>query len=153
LTRLVRLNQIPPVGVHPITPGTADAIKNERFENLRSEYPETEALTERKGIGYYSALMLIGEFGDGTRFRSAKHAAAFTGLRTRVFQSVDHCRRGHVFRQRWSWHRWMLLEAAMKFVRKGVPLATSMSESVNDPARRLLGVHPHGSWRRFVGNA
>lgn len=99
------------------------AAMNDQFEDLRGEYPEIEALTKLTGIGLYSALMLIGEFGDVTRFRTAKQAAAYTGLTTRVFQSGDHCRYGHISRQGSSWLRWILLEAAMKFVRKDVPLA------------------------------
>jgi len=96
---------------------------NEQFEKLRPEYPEVEALLVLPGIGLYSALMVVGEFGDVTRFRMAKQAAAYTGLTTRVFQSGDTCRHGHISRQGSAWLRWILLEAAMKFVRKDVPLA------------------------------
>jgi transposase len=96
---------------------------NAQFENLRQEYPEVEALLVLPGIGLYSALMIVGEFGDVLRFRKAKQAAAYTGLTTRVFQSGDHCRHGHISRQGSAWLRWIMLEAAMKFVRKDVPLA------------------------------
>ncbi len=96
---------------------------NEHFEKMRPEYPEAEALLVLPGIGLYSALMVVGEFGDVTRFHKAKQAAAYTGLTTRVFQSGDNCRHGHISRQGSGWLRWILLEAAMKFVRKDVPLA------------------------------
>lgn len=99
------------------------AALDERLEDLRAEYPELEALIGLPGIGLYSALMVIGEFGDVSRFRRAKQAAAYTGLTTRVFQSGDRCRHGHISRQGSGWLRWILLEAAMKFVRKDVPLA------------------------------
>lgn len=96
---------------------------DERLEQLRPEYPEAEALIVLPGIGLYSALMLVAEFGDVTRFRKARQAAAYTGLTARVFQSGDRCRHGHISRQGSGWLRWILLEAAMKFVRKDVPLA------------------------------
>jgi transposase len=99
------------------------AAIDERLEGLRPEYPEVEALIDMPGVGLYTALMVIGEFGDVTRFRRAKQAAAYTGLTTRVFQSGDRCRHGHISRQGSGWLRWILLEAAMKFVRKDVPLA------------------------------
>jgi transposase len=96
---------------------------DERLEERRPEYPEVGALIGMSGIGLYSALMVIGEFGDESRFHNAKQAAAHTGLTTRVFQSGDRCRHGHISRQGSGWLRWILLEAAMKFVREDVPLA------------------------------
>jgi transposase len=99
------------------------AALDERLEELRPQYPEVEALIDMPGIGLYSALMVIGELGDVSRFHKAKQAAAYTGLTTRVFQSGDRCRHGHISRQGSGWLRWILLEAAMKFVRKDVPLA------------------------------
>lgn len=98
-------------------------LRNGHFEQLRPEYPEVEALLVLQGIGLYSALKLVGEFGDVRRFHKVKQAAAYTGLTTRVFQSGDNCLHGHFSRQGSGWLRWILLEAAMKFVRKDVPLA------------------------------
>jgi hypothetical protein len=47
------------------------------LETLRPEYPELEILCELTGIGLFSALMLIGEFGDAERFAkpSRRHFA------------------------------------------------------------------------------
>jgi len=99
------------------------AAIDERLEGLRPEYPEVAALIDMPGVGLYSALLVIGEFGDVTRFRRPKQAAAYTGLTTRVYQSGDRCHHGRISRQGSGWLRWVLLEAAMKFVRKDVPLA------------------------------
>jgi transposase len=96
---------------------------DERLEALRPEYPEVGALIDMPGVGLSSALLVIGEFGDVTRFRRAKQAAAYTGLTTRVYQSGDRCHHGRISRQGSGWLRWILLEAAMKFVRKDMPLA------------------------------
>jgi transposase len=99
------------------------AALNDRLEALRPEYPEAAALLELPGFGSYSALMIVGEFGDVTRFRRAKQAAAYTGLTTRVYQSGDRCWHGHISRLGSGSLRWILIEAAVKFVRKDVPLA------------------------------
>ena len=94
-----------------------------RMKELQPAYPQAEALTELYGIGLYSALMIIAELGDVERFRRAKQVAAYTGLTARVHQSGDHCYRGHVSKQGSPWLRWILIEAAMKVVKKDVALA------------------------------
>src|SRR5690606_5064824 len=75
-------------------------------------------------VGLFTALLIIGEFGEVSRFRRAKQAAAYTGLTTRVFQSGEHTRTGHISRQGSSFLRWILVEAAMKLVRADRRLAT-----------------------------
>jgi transposase len=96
---------------------------DERLEALRPQYPQIEVLTELKGIGLFTALLIIGEYGDVTRFRRAKQAAAYTGLTTRVFQSGEHTRTGHISKQGSSFLRWAMVESAMKLVRADRRLA------------------------------
>ena len=103
--------------------GRALRSADERLEHLRSEYPEVATLTELHGIGLYSGLMIIGELGDVSRFRTAKQAAAYTGLTPSVHQSGSHCHLGHVSKQGSPWLRWILVEAAMKAVHKDIGLA------------------------------
>lgn len=93
------------------------------FEKLRADYPEAEALTKLHGIGLYTALVVISEFGDVMRFRSAKQAGAYTGLTPLVNQSGSHCHIGPISRQGSPWLRYVLVEAAMKIVRQDVGLA------------------------------
>jgi transposase len=94
-----------------------------RLEELRPQYPEVETLTELHGVGLYSAMIIISEFGEVTRFCTAKQAGAYTGLTPRVSQSGSHCHLGHISKQGSPWLRWILLEAAMKIVRQDVGLA------------------------------
>lgn len=94
-----------------------------RLESLRLEYPEVEVLTELHGIGLFSAMLIVSEFGDVSRFRTAKQAGAYTGLTPRVDQSGSHCYVGHISKQGSPWLRWILLEAAMKIVHKDIGLA------------------------------
>jgi len=99
------------------------AAMDARLAELRSEFPEVEALVELHGVGLYSALVVISEFGDVLRFRTAKQAGAYTGLTPRVDQSGSHCYMGHISRQGSPWMRHVLVEAAMKIVRQDVGLA------------------------------
>lgn len=94
-----------------------------RLEELRPQYPEVEALQGLHGIGLFSAMLIVSEFGDVTRFRAAKQAGAYTGLTPRVNQSGSHCHVGRISKQGSPWLRWILLEAAMKIVHKDVGLA------------------------------
>jgi transposase len=97
-------------------------LVDEQFEQLRPQFPEVECLIELHGIGLYTALVLVAEWGDIQRFRSAKQAAAYTGLTARVDQSGSHCHHGHITKQGSPWLRWVLVEAAMKIVQEDIPL-------------------------------
>lgn len=94
-----------------------------RLDALKANFPECEALLELHGIGTFTALVLIAEWGDVTRFRTAKQAAAYTGLTARVEQSGEYCHHGHVTKQGSPWMRWVLVEAAMKIVAHDIALA------------------------------
>jgi transposase len=90
---------------------------------LRPKFPQVEVLMELYGIGLFSALLIIGELGEVERFRNAKQAGAYTGLTPRVSQSGAHDYHGHISRQGSPWLRWILIEAAMKLVRRDLSLA------------------------------
>jgi transposase len=98
------------------------AILDRRLVDVQAEFPESEALLEIHGIGLFSALVIVAELGEVERFRSAKQVGAYTGLTSRVHQSGGHCYRGSITRQGSPWLRWVLVEAAIKAVRKDVAL-------------------------------
>lgn len=87
-----------------------------KLELLARQFPQTAAILDIRGIGLYSALVIIAELGDAQRFRSAKQVGAYAGLATRVRQSGDVCRHGRISRDGSPWLRWILVEAAMKVV-------------------------------------
>ena len=94
-----------------------------RLSELRPAYPEVEALTDLHGVGLFTAMVVVSELGDVTRFRIAKQAGAYSGLTPRVNQSGSHCYMGHISKQGSPWLRHVLVEAAMKIVRQDVGLA------------------------------
>jgi transposase len=98
------------------------AILDRRLVEVQGEFRDTEALLDIYGIGLFSALVIVAELGEVERFRSAKQVGAYTGLTSRVHQSGGHCYRGSITRQGSPWLRWVLVEAAMKAVRRDAAL-------------------------------
>jgi len=92
------------------------------LERCAPEYPEAEALMDIHGIGLFSALLIIAELGEPERFRDGRRVAAYSGLTARVNQSGGHDYHGHITRQGSRWLRWILVQAAMKAVRKDLKL-------------------------------
>jgi len=75
-------------------------------------------LTSMPGIGYYSALLILAEIGDITRFPTDKQLCSYAGLVPSVHESGDHTRYGHITKEGSSWLRWIMLEAAQQAARK-----------------------------------
>jgi transposase len=95
---------------------------DKRLEEMRPAFRQAEALADIHGIGLYSALLIIAEIGETERFRTAKQVGAYTGLTSRVHQSGGHCYQGSITRQGSPWLRWILVQAAMKTVRRDAAL-------------------------------
>jgi transposase len=92
------------------------------FEGLKERYPQVEALLDIHGIGLYTGLLIVAEYGEVERFREGKQVGSYAGLTARVNQSGGHCYHGHITRQGSSWLRWALVEAGMKAIREDAGL-------------------------------
>ena len=99
------------------------AAVDDQLKSLRTQYPQVESLLVLHGIGLYTAMVIVGEFGEVRRFRRAKQAGAYTGLTARIDQSGNHLYTGHITRQGSPFLRYVLVEAAMKIVHKDIGLA------------------------------
>jgi transposase len=97
-------------------------VFDEQLARCKPDFPQTEAITDIHGIGLYSALLIVAEFGEVERFRTAKQVGAYAGLTSRVHQSGGHCYQGSITRQGSPWLRWILVEAAMKTIREDAAL-------------------------------
>jgi transposase len=98
------------------------SILDRQMAQVQPAFPQTEVLTEIYGVGLFSALLIVAELGEMERFRWAKQVGAYAGLTSRVRRSGDHCYRGSITRQGSPWLRWILVEAAMKAIRRDVAL-------------------------------
>jgi len=74
--------------------------------------PRVTVLTGLPGVGVLTALFILAELGDITRFGSARKLAAWAGLTPTVRGSDRTVRHGHISKQGSAWLRWILCEAA-----------------------------------------
>ena len=103
--------------------GREVAALDGHLERLASEFPEAAALEVLHGIGRYSALLIVAEIGEPERFRNTRQVGAYAGLTARVHQSGASEHRGGISKQGSRWLRWILVQAAMKLVRRDERLA------------------------------
>ena len=71
-----------------------------------------KALMSHYGIGELTAVTILAELGDCTRFSSSRHAVRYAGLDITVYQSDQHRAPGHISKQGPPALRWALYEAA-----------------------------------------
>ena len=74
--------------------------------------PRVKVLTQLPGVGPFTALIILAETGDVSRFGSARKLAAWAGLTPTVRGSDRTGRHGHISKQGSAWLRWVLCEAA-----------------------------------------
>jgi transposase len=69
-------------------------------------------LTRLPGVGPFTALVIVAEIGDVSRFGSARKLASWAGLTPTVRGSDRVAHYGHIPGQGSAWLRWVLCEAA-----------------------------------------
>jgi len=74
--------------------------------------PQVRTLRTLPGVGEFTALVMLAEIGDITRFGSARKLASWAGLTPAVRGSDLTVRHGHISRQGSAWLRWVLNQAA-----------------------------------------
>ena len=80
-----------------------------------------KALMAHYGIGELTAVTILAELGDCTRFSSSRQAVRYAGMDITVYQSDQHRAPGHLSRQGPPALRWALYEAAQVARRPGSP--------------------------------
>ena len=80
-----------------------------------------KALMVHYGIGELTAVTILAELGDCTRFTSSRHAVRYAGMDITVHQSDQRRAPGHLSRQGPPALRWALFEAAQVARRPGSP--------------------------------
>jgi len=87
------------------------------IERLAQEDPRVALLLPIRGIGKYSALLIVAEIGDIARFPGPKQLVAFAGLCPSTFQSGKVSYHGRLTKQGSKWLRWILVEAAQRYAK------------------------------------
>src|SRR5207237_2436735 len=96
-------------GLAPVT----GRIDGELRQHARAD-PRVKVLTTLPGVGPFTALVLLAEIGDITRFASARKLASWAGLTPTVRGSDRTVRHGHISKQGSTGVRWGLCEAAQE---------------------------------------
>lgn len=84
------------------------------IERLATADARVALLLPIRGIGKYSALLILAEIGDVTRFPEPKKLVAFAGLCPSTHQSGAATYHGRLTKQGSTWLRWVLVEAAQR---------------------------------------
>jgi transposase len=74
--------------------------------------PRVKVLTQLPGVGPFTALVILAEIGDVSRFASARKLASWAGLTPTVRGSDRVAHYGHISKEGSVWLRWVLCEAA-----------------------------------------
>ena len=88
-----------------------DRLDWEIRQRARSD-PRVKVLTQLPGVGPFTALVILAETGDVSRFTSARKLASWAGLTPTVRGSDRVAHYGHISKQGSAWLRWVLCEAA-----------------------------------------
>jgi transposase len=99
-----------------------------------------DVLTQIRGVGRYTAMLIIAEIGDITRFPTARHLCSWAGLAPSVRSSDGKARLGHITRQGSPALRWALVEAAQKITTGSGPLREKFERIAKRRGRKIAKV-------------
>jgi len=95
----------------PVPDASRGRLDGEIHQRARSD-PRVKVLTQLPGVGPFTALVILAEVGDVSRFGSARKLASWAGLTPTVRGSDRVAHYGHISKQGSVWLRWVLCEAA-----------------------------------------
>jgi transposase len=101
---------------------TLIGLVDQRIKPLAQDNDQARLLMSVKGIGYYSALLILSEIDGVERFASAKHLVSYAGLCPSTRSSGGKERHGHITRSGSRFLRWICVEAAQKATFKTNPM-------------------------------
>jgi transposase len=88
-----------------------DRIDGELHARAKAD-PRVKVLRTLPGVGEFTALVMLAEIGDITRFATARKLASWAGLTPAVRGSDLTVRHGHISKQGSAWLRWVMNQAA-----------------------------------------
>ena len=97
-------------------------------------------LCQIRGVGRYTAMLIIAEIGDIHRFPTARHLCSWAGLAPSVRSSDGKARLGHITHQGSPALRWALVEAAQKITTGSGPLREKFERIAKRRGRKIAKV-------------
>jgi transposase len=116
-----------------------DATSKEIDQRAKAD-DRVDVLCQIRGIGPYTAMLIIAEVGEINRFPDARHLCAWAGLTPTVRSSDGRARLGHISRQGSPALRWALVEAAQKCTTGGGPLREQFERIAKRRGRKIAKV-------------
>ncbi|HEV2922013.1 MAG TPA: IS110 family transposase [Actinomycetota bacterium] len=121
--------------------GLAEPIArlDHQIATLAKPDPRVQALMALPGVGQLTAMTLVAEIGDITRFPTARKLCAWAGLTPAVRNSDRKIRHGHITKQGSPWVRWILQEAAQT-AKKRPPFADTYAQLARRRGKQIATV-------------
>jgi transposase len=110
------------------------------IDALSKHDARVDVLCQIRGIGRYTAMLVIAEVGDISRFGSARKLCAWAGLTPTIRSSDGKARLGHITKQGSRPLRWALVEAAQHTARGGGPLRDNFERIAKRRGRKIAKV-------------
>ena len=110
------------------------------IEQRAREDDRVDVLCQIRGVGRYTALLIIAEIGDIDRFPTSRHLCSWAGLAPTVRSSDGKARLGHISRQGSPALRWALVEAAQKLTTGSGPLRDQFERIAKRRGRKIAKV-------------
>jgi transposase len=96
--------------IDALTP-VIERLDGELHQHAKAD-PRVKVARTLPGVGEFTALVMLAEIGDISRFGSARKLASWAGLTPTVRGSDLTVRHGHISKQGSAWLRWVLNQAA-----------------------------------------
>ena len=114
-----------------------DRLDGEIRQRARSD-PRVKVLTQLPGVGPFTALVILAEVGEVSRFASARKLASWAGLTPTVRGSDRVAHYGHISKEGSVWLRWVLCEAAQT-AKRSPQFAASYRQTAREEDRHHRG--------------
>lgn len=120
---------------------------NERIRKVSSELErrageseDAKLLMTIPGVGHFSALLILAEIDDISRFGDAEKLCSYAGLVPSLHQSGNTAYRGHITKQGSGLLRWVLQESVWKHVNYDTRLAHFFHRLARKKGRKIAAV-------------
>jgi len=117
---------------------TIDHLDREVHVRAKAD-PRVKVLTALPGVGEFTAMVLLAEIGDISRFSNARRLASWAGLTPTVRGSDLAVHHGHISKQGSPYVRWVLVQAA-QIAKRHPEFAATYQRIANRRGRKIATV-------------
>jgi transposase len=115
-----------------------ERLDGELHQHAKTD-PRVKILTTLPGVGEFTALVMLAEIGDISRFPSARKLASWAGLTPTVRGSDLTVRHGHISKQGSAWLRWVMNQAAQT-AKRSPEFATSYAAIARRRGKKIATI-------------